>query len=218
MYGDETESFVRFSAYAERYIAADLNNFVKIKLHKATGYFQAAFFALAGTRQSSKWLRTFFRVDRTYTSSWFRITLLIVVGINANNETLLLAQALVLIKNQAQWTWFFKQFCKAFKLLRSNICFILDREKGIPNALEEVLPKNCQTWCCQHIADNIQAKFSIKCVPLFWLCARAKTKVEFKNALQALIAHNVDASNYVNNIAHDYWAWYSFIITYLGIY
>jgi transposase-like protein len=88
--------------------------------------------------------------------------------------------------------------------LRSNACFISDREKGIPNALEEVLPENCQAWCCQHIADNIQTKFSIKCVPLFWPCARAKTKVEFENALKALTAHNIDAGNYVNNIAHNH--------------
>lgn len=99
MYGDEAESFARFPAYAERYIAADPNNFVKIRLHKATGYFQAAFFALAGTWQSSRWLRTFFGVDGTHTSSRFRMTLLIVVGIDANNETLLLAWALVPIKN-----------------------------------------------------------------------------------------------------------------------
>jgi hypothetical protein len=55
-------------------------------------------------------------------------------------------------------------------------------------------------------------------VPLFWPCARAKTEVEFKDALKALMAYNVDASNYVNNITHDHWARYSFIITYLEIY
>ena len=55
-------------------------------------------------------------------------------------------------------------------------------------------------------------------MPLFWLCARAKTEVAFKNALEALMAHDVDAGNYVNNIAHNYWARYNFIITYLGIY
>ena len=84
-----------------------------------------------------------------------------------------------------------------------------NREKGIPNALEEVLPKNCQAQCCQHIADNIQAKFGIKCIFLFWPCARAKTKVAFKNTLEALMAHGVNASNYVNNIAHNYWARYN---------
>ena len=49
MYSDEAESFAKFLAYAKRYIAANLNNFVKIKLYKATSHFQVAFFALAGT-------------------------------------------------------------------------------------------------------------------------------------------------------------------------
>jgi hypothetical protein len=91
MYSDKAESFARFLAYVERYITANSNNFVKIRLHQATSHFQAAFFALVGTQQSSWWLCTFFEVDGTYTSSQFRMTLLNVVGINANNKTLPLA-------------------------------------------------------------------------------------------------------------------------------
>ena len=87
--------------YAERYIAADPNNHVKIKLYRVTSHFQAAFFAPAGTRQGSQWIRTFLGVDGTHTSSRFRMILLIVVGIDANDETLPLAWALVPIENQA---------------------------------------------------------------------------------------------------------------------
>ena len=39
MYSNKAESFAKFLAYAEQYIAANLNNFVKIKLHKATSHF-----------------------------------------------------------------------------------------------------------------------------------------------------------------------------------
>ena len=60
-------------------------------------------------------MRTFFGVDETHTSSRFRMTLLIVVGINANNETLPLAWTLVPIENQAYWTWFFKKFYDPFE-------------------------------------------------------------------------------------------------------
>ena len=44
-------------------------------------------------------MRTFFGVDGTQTTSRFRMTLLIVVGIDANDETLPLAWALVPIEN-----------------------------------------------------------------------------------------------------------------------
>ena len=138
------------------------------------------------------------------------MTLLIVVGIDANDKTLPLAWALVPIENQAQWTWFFKQFYKAFEPLQSNVCFMSDREKGILHALEEVQPNTCQAQCCQYIANNIQAKFGIKYVPLFWLCAKAKTKTAFDNALKTLIACNANSSNYVDNITYDYQAQYSF--------
>jgi hypothetical protein len=48
MYGEEAESFAKFPALAERFQAADPDNFCKISYYKETGHFQAAFFAPAG--------------------------------------------------------------------------------------------------------------------------------------------------------------------------
>jgi transposase-like protein len=85
-----------------------------------------------------------------------------------------------------------------------------DREKGLPDALKAILPDAYQAYCCQHIADNVQQRFGIKCRPLFWKCARAKKLDNFKEALQALMDESVDAGNYVNSIPHASWARYCF--------
>jgi hypothetical protein len=45
MYSDEAESFAKFPAFAERFKAADLENFCCIVLYKAISHFQGAFFA-----------------------------------------------------------------------------------------------------------------------------------------------------------------------------
>ena len=91
MYGDKAESFSKFPALAERFQAADSDNYVKIAYHKETGHFQAAFFAPMGLRNAGRFVRSLVGINGTYTSSKFQMTLLVAMCINANNETLPIA-------------------------------------------------------------------------------------------------------------------------------
>ena len=72
------------------------------------------------------------------------------------------------------------------------------------------MPEVTQAYCCQHIADNVQQRFGLKCRPLFWACARAKSMDQFQDALKALMEQDVDAKNYVDAIEHQLWATYAF--------
>ena len=57
---------------------------------------------------------------------------------------------------------------KVFKHISDeHFIIISDREKGLPSALEEVFPNAIPSYYCQHIADNVQQKFGLKCQPLF---------------------------------------------------
>jgi hypothetical protein len=135
MYGEEAESFAKFPAFEEWYKAADPHNFSKIAIHKDTGHFQAAFFAPAGLQYAARFMRQIIGVDGTHTGSKFRMTLLVAVGIDANDETLSLAWALVPIESETWWTWFLKQFEKAFQIDIEGNVIISDREKGLSPAL-----------------------------------------------------------------------------------
>ena len=83
-----------------------------------------------------------------------------------------------------------------------------DREKGLPTAQEEIFPEVPPSYCCQHIADNVQQRFGNKCQPLFWKCAQAKVEEDFEVALLSLQAENIDAWDYVKAIPHKTWARY----------
>jgi hypothetical protein len=91
MYSNESESFAKFPAFADRFRAADLDNYCKIAMQKETRQFQAAFFAPAGLRHAYENLMEFISIDGTYTSSRFRMTLLIAYKVDVNGKTLLLA-------------------------------------------------------------------------------------------------------------------------------
>src|SRR5580692_5165336 len=78
------------------------------------------------------------------------------------------------------------------------------------------MPNVTQAYCCQHIADNIQQHFGIKCRPLFWACARARCKNNFEKALAALMDQDVNAWNYVKAIDHKLWSYYAFVYPQFG--
>jgi transposase-like protein len=135
--------------------------------------------------------------------------LLIACGIDANDEVLPLAWGLVPIENNKWWTWFLEAFDNAFERAKKyEYVFISDREKGLLLALNKVFPKAIQAHCCNHIADNLATTYGNKCKPLFWACARAKTKLAYENALQELRKHKVAAAEYIDTIPHKTWTRY----------
>jgi transposase-like protein len=145
----------------------DPQNYYRVKI-SLKGHFQAAFFAPASTWYAYKFLRDFIGMDGTHTSSRFRMQLLIAGGIDANDNTLPLSFALVPSECKEWWEWFLKHLSRAFpKVLDGECVFMLDREKGIPAALEATIPQAVPSHCCQHIADNVQTSFGVKCRPLF---------------------------------------------------
>ena len=211
MYGDEAESFAKFLAYVERFQAANLDNYCIIAKQKDTGHFQAAFFASVGLRHAHLSMWDFIGINGTHTGSRFRMTLLIVGGVDASDETLPLAWAFVPIECSDWWRWFIKHLKRAFNNLETKGFIVMsDREKGLPGVLDEVLLDMVQAYCCQHIVDNVKAKFGITYRPLFWTCARAKSKSEFDIAFKAIWDQSVKAASYINAIPHRFWARYCF--------
>jgi transposase-like protein len=49
--------------------------------------------------------------------------------------------------------------------------FISDKDKGLDFAIKQRFPYVKQSFCCQHLCDNIVAAYSVKYKALFWLIA-----------------------------------------------
>jgi hypothetical protein len=131
---------------------------------------------------------------------------LIACSIDANNEILLLAWALVPIENKYWWTWFCNLLCKAFLDLEAeNYMFMSDREKGLDKVLQQVFPKGLSSFCCKHIEGNLTTAYSIKYTTLFWRCTQAKTENQFLEVLKDLYTINTQAREYIENL--DYMLW-----------
>lgn len=133
--------------------------------------------------------------------------LLVACGIDANDQVIPLAWALVPIENEIWWTWFLRYLKHSIPALSAEChIFISDREKGMAISVPAVFDQSIHLHCCQHIADNLQQRYGNKVRPLFWRVCRAKTKELFHETMEELKAQSIPAFDYLCGIQKRTWA------------
>ena len=100
--GKEADCFALFPAYMQRLEDSDPIN-QALLVTDEQDHFQAAAFAPAAMKKACRWLRKFVALDACHTRSKFHMMLIIVVGINANDNILPLSWALVPTENEEWW-------------------------------------------------------------------------------------------------------------------
>jgi hypothetical protein len=129
MLGDESGSFAKSPDHIKRFEEADPLNFAALDT-TSNGQFQAAFFSPGGLRAAGPHIRPFAAVDGTHTKSRYQMMLLIACGIDANDQSIALAWALVPIEDASWWNWFLRYLKACYPLMDlENHTFISDREK-----------------------------------------------------------------------------------------
>jgi hypothetical protein len=208
--GSEIDCFALFPEYRERIIQADAQNRAILEVDKESEAFKAFAIAPAATRHAHKHIKDLVGLDACHTKSRFRMMLLIATCLDANNQVLPIAWALVLTENTEWWSWLCTFLYDNFPgLKRQEYVFISDREKGIFEGVSATFPKAFPVHCNQHIADNIQVKFGVAARKQFWKIAQAYFKDEFTTALAVLKAENPPAAAYLSNIPTASWAWHA---------
>jgi hypothetical protein len=144
------------------------------------GTFLSAFIAPTPCRQASKYCRKFFAMDGCHMKKDDRYTLLILVGLDAGEQIILLAYGLVLgNETRVGWTWFLQHCLTCFnRLAEDDVALISDRAKGLIPAVEELVPKAHHYHCCKHILDNVKAQHGMKAWHSFGMILRLETDAQ----------------------------------------
>jgi len=95
----------------------DDGSFGRLSYDEETGRFEAAAFALSATINACSNIQRFVVLDACHTKSKYLIMLMIAVGIDANDNAIPLAWALVLTESEEWWTWFCEFLKDAFNNL-----------------------------------------------------------------------------------------------------
>ena len=141
------------------------------------------------------------------------MVLLIVNSLDGNENILPLAWALVPVENFENWEWFLSKISPYLHGMDSAIAVtISDKQKGLTKALSIHLPDAAKCHCCQHIAENIRARYGTKSglVRLFWRAARAKEKAGYNSVLAEIKNVNERCHTYLSEIPPILYARHAF--------
>jgi hypothetical protein len=89
-------------------------------------------------------------VDGTFLTGKYKSTLMVAVGMTAENQLLPLAFALVEGENNKSWKWFLSLVRKQVLGADRQICMALDRHRGLLNGAKDHLegyPPLIHRWC-----------------------------------------------------------------------
>jgi hypothetical protein len=81
--------------------------------------------------------RPIISVDATFLTGKYNDTLMVVVGMTAENQLLSLAFVLMEGENNENWSWFLHHIRKEVAGPGRSICMILDRHHGLLNGAKE---------------------------------------------------------------------------------
>ncbi|XP_031108605.1 uncharacterized protein LOC116013086 [Ipomoea triloba] len=113
------------------------------------------------------------------------------VGIDGNESIFPIAYAIVENENKDSWSWFLellKTDLQIHPMVQSEFTMISDKQKGLIQAFETVLPAVRHRFCVRHLHNNMRvAGFTTNTIKdALWKTARATTVNSFRTALQEL--------------------------------
>jgi MULE transposase domain len=128
--GDEGASFSLIPDWIKQVMNKDNSTYIQLKTTHENR-FEAIFIMLGSIKSRIHLLRPFYALDGTHTRSQYNLTLLIAVGVDAEDRILPFAWALVPIENETWWSWFCEHLFEAFDgSFLPDTVIISDRDKG----------------------------------------------------------------------------------------
>ena len=208
-FGDEKKSYRRLPALLSAFEDAH----TRLETEEGTHRFERCWVIPEATIEAARHCRRFAALDGTRCRTRYRLTLLAVTILDGNNETLVIAMALVRAENIVNWTWFLeglRPLLPWFDEKEWDPVFISDRLKGIKEGVRSNFPIALHSYCCQHIADNITQAYGEGLRQPFWEAVHAPNKQAFKKALQQIEMKSVRCGTYLKHINPKRWAVYAF--------
>ncbi|KAI5349022.1 hypothetical protein L3X38_001909 [Prunus dulcis] len=105
----------------------------------------------------------FIGLDGCHLKNPYRRQLLSAIGLDANNRTWVIAHAQVEVENKESWIWFLKLLVKDIELENQfGFIFISNKQKGLLEAFEAVVPNCDHRFCSRHLLANFSTMYKGK--------------------------------------------------------
>ena len=196
----QASQYEMLPACASLLLETNPGTYVKLAVDRNTKRFQRIFICPPTSSKSFVHCRPFIAVDGTFTKTQFIQTLLLAVGIDADNHAVLLAWALVESETEDSWRFFLTNLKSTIPTINSShVTLMSDRDKGLAAASTE-LPETKRAHCIQHLAENVGKTYRKEARDLFRAISCSLTLDEYEANLQRLQEHSAPAAQYVNSL------------------
>ncbi|KAL0344444.1 UNVERIFIED_CONTAM: hypothetical protein Sradi_4275700 [Sesamum radiatum] len=179
----------------------------EIPYHKAWQALKAAREQIYGTWESSVQKLP----DGTHLYTRYKHKLLVAVTLDANNQVLPLAFALVDEETLASWTWFLQMLARHFLPNEDDrVCLISDRHPGLINAINYVpafkFPRGVHRFCLRHVCSNFNNKYkNVQLKDLCWRAGSESSARKFDRIMEEIKSLNPEAYDWLGNIDKTQW-------------
>lgn len=205
LYGDAAESFEKLPAFLSRLAKIDHAGYWKTETKN--DIFHRCFVAPAATLHAYTLCRRFLTIDRAPWKTKWDFSLLVAATLDANDQVLPLAWAVVPDEKVESWAFFLRHMRLAFPKIDSpRTALLLNPRLGIDDAVSQELPAVAMMYCCEYLSQTLMEKFrpEEEVRKQFWKAARAESEPTFAQAI-AQIKHP-RAKQWIESIPRQRWA------------
>ncbi|XP_070023062.1 uncharacterized protein [Nicotiana sylvestris] len=135
--------------------------------------------------------------------------LLTAAGLDANNNIFPVAHAVVEKESKETWSWFLNYLANDLEIDdQVDWTFMSDKQKGLIEAFNEVLPSVSHIFCVRHLQNNIKrAGFSgISLKHALWAAAGATTMRFFDARMEDIAKLDAEAATWLKEKAPTEWS------------
>ncbi|KAL2231732.1 UNVERIFIED_CONTAM: hypothetical protein Sindi_1767600 [Sesamum indicum] len=154
-------------------------------------------------------------LDGCFLKTCYGGQLLVAVGRDGNDNMFPIAMAVVQIENRENWTWFLGELLDDIGGMGTSMwSFISDRQKGLIEALKDLVPDSEHRFCIRHMYENFKMKFkSQELKQFFWKAASTTNKRDFERFMKKIEEidpkkkHEVEtAFEWLKKINSEHWS------------
>ncbi|XP_027911494.1 uncharacterized protein LOC114170206 [Vigna unguiculata] len=200
--GSFKEQFRRIHDYAYEILRCNPGSTVKVKVDERQGesVFGRFYTCFKACKDAFVLCRPFIGLDGCFLKGKYGGELLTAVARDANDQMLPLAYAIVEVEKKETWKWFLEILVD--DLGRPEVCwactFMLDQQKGLLPAIQELLPGAEQRFCMRHLYSNFRKRFGgQKLKNLMWKAATVTHPVAWERVMRDIKKENEDAFKYL---------------------
>ncbi|KAL3734807.1 hypothetical protein ACJRO7_024047 [Eucalyptus globulus] len=179
--GNEEEQFWMLRSYCQALLDANSGStcIIKIEQYQDQCKFKVVYICLDALRRGFvEGCRQFVGFDGCHLSSSYKGILLAAVGIDGNNQMYPFARAVVEQETYKTWLWFISLIVEDLGITNSEnskyLTFLCDKQKGLVQALANLMPKAKHRFCLRHLYENFKLHHKgVELKKLLWKAAMA---------------------------------------------